>query len=79
MKVFGYIKSDEEAETPSELKEVALRLSVAEIDSLVAFLQDAKKRFESCKPTTGQSHLHLRDWQKSRTPSDPDLIVVFDK
>jgi hypothetical protein len=77
MKTYGYIKGDDDAETPSELKEVALSLSVAEIDSLIGFLQEVKKRFESGTPTAGQTHCHLRDLQKSWSKSGPDLVIVY--
>ena len=79
MRAFGYTKTDSDAESPLELREVTLVLSKGEIDALVAFLENSKLQFETALPTPGQSHCHFRDWSLQWTGSDPDFIVVFDK
>jgi hypothetical protein len=79
MKAFGYAVSDVDAEQPRELRELTLSLSVQEIELIVEFLQQAKRRFEAGSPTPGESHFHLRDWWKGWNASVPDLIIAFDQ
>ena len=79
MKVCGYAINDLEADLPLELRELTLSLTADEIDLVIAFLQNAKTRFETCSPTPGQSHVHLRDWWRGWSKTTPDLIVVFEE
>jgi|GEM_PF-1568981 len=76
MEAFGYTSNAPDAEHPSELREVTLLLTTAEVDAVIAFLQDVRMRFEGCSPTSGESHVHLRDWWQAWSDSHPDIIVV---
>jgi hypothetical protein len=78
MKAFGYTRSDAESESLLEFREVSLCLSPDEIELIIAFLRNAKTRFDNCSPTAGQSHLHLRDFWKEWRDSEPDVIIVYD-
>jgi hypothetical protein len=78
MKAFGYAASDIEAEVPQRMKEVSLGLSLTEIQTLIEFLQSAKAKFEEGSPTSGQSHVHLRDYWSKWRPTFPDLVVVYE-
>jgi hypothetical protein len=77
MKAFGYTKDNVEAESPSELREISLILSVDEIELLILFFQHVKGQFETSSPTSGQSHIHLRDWWNKWAKPNPDLVIVF--
>ncbi len=77
MKLFGYSINSADDDGPLELREVSLLLSIEEIEVLAAFARDAKARFTSCSPTSGQSHVHLRDTPEGRNASGPDLVIVY--
>ncbi len=77
MQAFGYISDAPDAEHPTELKEVTLLLTTEEIDAVIAFLQNARMRFDACSPTPGESHLHLKDLWRAWSDSHPDIIVAY--
>lgn len=77
MEAFGYASNIPDAEHPSELREVTLLLTTAEVDAVIAFLQSARTRFEGCSPKSGESHVHLKDWWEAWSDSHPDIIVVY--
>ncbi len=78
MRAFGYIKANDEQETPVELREATFILPENELDAVISFLQYARNMMNTSKMTAGQSHLHLRDWWGQWTQSQPDLIIVYD-
>jgi hypothetical protein len=78
MRAFGYSRDNPDAEEPTALREVSLGLTVKELDNLIAFLEDARLKFGQGIPRPGQAHCHLRDWSAAWSPSDPDVIVVYD-
>jgi len=80
MLIYGYRrKSDEgaDANTLLELKEASLAVTLQEIDQLVSFLNEAKRRFVAGHPVAGQAHahysMHAADW----TDRESDLIVIY--
>ena len=77
MEAFGYTSNAPDAEHLLQLREVTLLLTMAEVDVVIAFLQSVRMRFEGCSPTSGESHLHLRDWWKAWSESHPDLVVAY--
>ncbi len=77
MEAFGYTSNAPDAERPLELREVTLLLTMGEIDAVIAFLENVRSRFEDCTPTSGRSHLHLKDWWKAWSDSHPDIIVAY--
>jgi hypothetical protein len=79
VKAYGYGRNDEESESPTELREVALSVKVDEIDTLMNFFRDAKERFCSGRPVSGQAHAHLRDFLSKWNPEDADVILVFEE
>ncbi len=79
MQAFGYLSQDQQAQTPSELHELTLVLSLDEIYVLLRFLQDTKARFENVTPVMGISHSHLQDSWTGWSPSEPDLVIVYNE
>jgi hypothetical protein len=75
VRAFGHNKNDLEAETPEALREVTLALTVEELDSVIAFLQEVRSKWGQERP---QSHWHLRDWSTVWKPSEPDFIIACD-
>jgi hypothetical protein len=78
MRAFGYSRDNPDAEEPTALREVSLALTVKELETLIAFLEDARLKFSQGIPRPGQTHCHLRDWSDTWGPSDSDVIVVYD-
>lgn len=78
IKAYGYDRANEDAESPSELREVTLGVTIDEIDRLIAFFQDAREKFSCGQPVSGQRHVHLRDWLTSWTPSEADIVLLYE-
>jgi hypothetical protein len=78
MKVYGYDLADEDAESPMELREVTLSVTLADIDQLMAFLRDARDGFSAGKPRPGHAHSHFSHWLPSWSPSQADVILVYE-
>ncbi len=78
MKAYGYDRTGKDPESPLELREVALGLTVDEMDKVIAFLQDARQKFSRERPVPGQAHAHFRDWCDDWTPTEADIVLVYE-
>jgi len=78
MKAYGYDRTNQDAESPLELRKVSLQLTLDEIDRVIAFLQDAKEKLSHGKPRSGHAHAHFRDWSDNWTASETDLIILYE-
>lgn len=79
MQTFGYRRDDADADEPEliELREVSLPLTRGQIDDLIAFLQNARMKFGSGAPISGQAHEHYSFWSRNWKEGDADLVIVF--
>ena len=74
VRFFGY-KTGEDADSPSELQEVTIVGSPAELRNAAEFLLQAAKAMEAHGSDFG--HEHLSDFNSSLV-DEPDLIVCAD-
>ncbi|MCD9562549.1 hypothetical protein [Tenacibaculum maritimum] len=74
MKAYGYIKGTH-LESPSELREVTLLLSINEIEDVITFLQKIKKTHKDAEDITELCHTHLSDVIK-KYRGEVDVIIA---
>ncbi len=73
MKFYGYKKDGDEL---LELEEVTLQCSVNELEDIIGFLIETKKKHSSVMDKTDICHSHFKDWSESYNKSNPDFIIV---
>jgi hypothetical protein len=78
MKAYGYERGNEDAESPLELREATLALTVNEISTVIAFLQHAKEKFSQGEPVAEHAHVHFRDWLPGWTDSEADIVILYE-
>jgi hypothetical protein len=77
MKAFGYDKANVDTNSPTELSEAMLYLTIAEIDKVIAFLEFARDKFVHGKPIFPHAHQHLSLWDSEWKPEQSDLVIYF--
>ncbi|MBV8255389.1 MAG: hypothetical protein JO154_22500 [Chitinophaga sp.] len=76
MKAYGYATGDEEL-TSLELSEVALLVTLDEIQDLIGFLKKAYEEHSQIKIKGDYDHSHLKDWKSNyKDKEHTDLIIV---
>ncbi|MFB6454789.1 hypothetical protein ACE38W_05910 [Chitinophaga sp. Hz27] len=76
MNAFGYAIGDDEL-TPLELSEVALVVTLDEIQDLIGFLQKAYEEHSQIEVMGDNEHSHLKDFKSSyKNKEHSDFIIV---
>jgi hypothetical protein len=80
MRAFGYVRGDDEAEEPTELREVTLLFdSVADLLRLKAFVEEAiAARTAHGSLGKGPWYDQLRDRDRAWTKAEADVILAMD-
>ncbi|MCM1370652.1 MAG: hypothetical protein NC181_02010 [Clostridium sp.] len=76
MKAFGYNKNDEEFEKILELSQVTLSCKKEDLDKIIEFLTEVKRKIKN--KVDNAEHWHYRDYNKSWTEEESDLILFMD-
>ena len=73
MRIFGYQKDGQEL---LELREATISCRLDELDKIIDFLIEVRKKHASVAEITPMCHSHLRDWDNTWKKGDPDFIIV---
>jgi hypothetical protein len=78
MRAYGYVRGDEDAEAPIELREVSLLCSVEDLRRLRAFISAViDERSADGSIDKEPWHDHLRDRDQAWTEDEADIILCF--
>ncbi len=77
MEAFGYDKNDKEFESILKLSQVTLSCKKEDLDKIIEFLNKVKNESKNKKIYNGD-HWHYRDYNKSWTEEESDLIILVD-
>ncbi len=77
MEAFGYDKNDEEFEKILKLSQVTLSCKKEDLDKIIEFLNKVKNESKN-KKIDNVDHWHYRDYNKSWTEEESDLIILVD-
>jgi hypothetical protein len=77
MEAFGYDKNDEEFDSILKLSQVTLSCKKEDLDKIIEFLNIVKNESKNNKLDDGD-HWHYRDYNKSWTEEESDLIIIVD-
>lgn len=73
MKIYGY---QQEQEDLLKLEEVSLQCTIEELDKILDFIIEVKKKHSAVAEKTDMCHSHFRDWDSAWEQGQPDIIIV---